>query len=109
MPTERKSQSSGEKLVSRKDRQRHSETENLPSIERIFTVRNKKFGEELIAYFPLIRHEHHRKRHLQHFSVVAGTSLQSLETRTASRETYVSVAREACRQSREAADGLKSR
>jgi hypothetical protein len=28
---------------------------------------NKKFWEELIAYFPLIRHESHRKRRLEQF------------------------------------------
>jgi hypothetical protein len=26
-----------------------------------------KFWEELIAYFPLVRHRSHRKRRLQHF------------------------------------------
>jgi hypothetical protein len=28
---------------------------------------NKKFWEELVAYFPLIRHEQHRKRRVQQF------------------------------------------
>jgi hypothetical protein len=35
------------------------------------------FWEELIAYFPLILHGPHRKRHLQQFIVVAGTRLQN--------------------------------
>jgi hypothetical protein len=38
---------------------------------------NKKFWEELIAYFPFIRHEPHRKRRLQRFFFAAGTSLPS--------------------------------
>jgi hypothetical protein len=38
---------------------------------------NKKFWEELIAYFPLIRHEQHRKRRLQQFLVAAGMCLPS--------------------------------
>jgi hypothetical protein len=37
----------------------------------------KKFCEELIAYVPSIRHGPHRKRHLQQFFFVAGTSLRS--------------------------------
>jgi hypothetical protein len=41
------------------------------------TKKNKKFREELIAYFPLIRHGPHRKRHLQQFLVAAGTCLSS--------------------------------
>jgi hypothetical protein len=41
------------------------------------TVKNEKFWEELIAYFPLIRHGSHRKRRLQQFFVAAGTSLPS--------------------------------
>jgi hypothetical protein len=35
----------------------------------------KKFLEELMACFPLIRHVLHRKRRLQQFFVAAGTSL----------------------------------
>jgi hypothetical protein len=38
---------------------------------------NKKFWEELIAYFPMIRYGPHRKRRLQQFVVAAGTSLPS--------------------------------
>jgi hypothetical protein len=38
---------------------------------------NKKFWEELIAYFPLIRHGQHRKRRLQQFVVATETSLLS--------------------------------
>jgi hypothetical protein len=38
---------------------------------------NKKFWEELIAYFPLIRHGQHRKPRLQQFLVAAGTCLPS--------------------------------
>jgi hypothetical protein len=38
---------------------------------------NEKFWEELIAYFSLIRHGPHRKRHLQNFSVAVGTILTS--------------------------------
>jgi hypothetical protein len=37
----------------------------------------KKFLEEIIAYFPLIRHGPHRKRRLQQFFVAAGTRLPS--------------------------------
>jgi hypothetical protein len=36
---------------------------------------NKKFWEEQIAYFPLIRHGPHRNRRLQQFFVAGGTSL----------------------------------
>jgi hypothetical protein len=39
--------------------------------------KNRKFWETLISYFPVIRHGSHRKRHLQHFFVAAGTSLLS--------------------------------
>jgi hypothetical protein len=39
--------------------------------------KKKKFWEELMAYFPLIRLRPHRKRCLQQFFVAAGTSLQS--------------------------------
>jgi hypothetical protein len=35
----------------------------------------KKFWEELMAYFPLIRHGLHRKRRLQQYFVAAGMSL----------------------------------
>jgi hypothetical protein len=42
-----------------------------------FLLSSKKFWEELIAYFPLIRHGPHRKRRLQQFFVAAGTSLPS--------------------------------
>jgi hypothetical protein len=43
---------------------------------------NKKRREELIAYFPLIRHGPNRERRLQQLFVSAGTSLPSrcLET-----------------------------
>jgi hypothetical protein len=37
----------------------------------------KKLWEELITYFPLIRHEPHRKRRLQQLCVAVGTSLPS--------------------------------
>jgi hypothetical protein len=40
-------------------------------------ILNKKLWEELISYFPLKRHEPHRKWCLQQFFVAAGTSLQS--------------------------------
>jgi hypothetical protein len=36
---------------------------------------SKKFWEEVIHYFPLIRHRSHKKRRLQQFFVAAGTSL----------------------------------
>jgi hypothetical protein len=36
---------------------------------------NKKFSEEVIAYFLLMRHGLHRKRRPQQFFVAAGTSL----------------------------------
>jgi hypothetical protein len=44
---------------------------------------NKKFCEELITYFPLIRHENHRKRRVQQFLyscafVAAGTCLRAV-------------------------------
>jgi hypothetical protein len=38
---------------------------------------DQSFWEELIAYFPLIRHEPHRKRHLQHFFVTVENILQT--------------------------------
>jgi hypothetical protein len=38
---------------------------------------NKKFREELITYFPLIRCGWHKKRYLQQFFVVTGTCLLS--------------------------------
>jgi hypothetical protein len=38
---------------------------------------NKKFWEELIAYFPFIRHGANIKRRLQKFFIAAGTSLPS--------------------------------
>jgi hypothetical protein len=38
---------------------------------------NNKLWEKLIAYFSLILHGPHRKRHLQHFFVAAETSLPS--------------------------------
>jgi hypothetical protein len=34
-------------------------------------LKNINFSEELIAYFPLIRHERHRKRHVQQFFFVS--------------------------------------
>jgi hypothetical protein len=34
---------------------------------------NKKFWEEVIALFPITRYIPRRKRHLQQFSVAAGT------------------------------------
>jgi hypothetical protein len=40
-------------------------------------LRNKGFLEELIAYFPLIRHGRHRKRCPQQFFVAAGTCFPS--------------------------------
>jgi hypothetical protein len=40
------------------------------------------FWEELIAYFPLIRHGPHRKRLLQQFFVAAGRSLLSCHQAT---------------------------
>jgi hypothetical protein len=46
---------------------------------------NKKFWEKPVAYFPLIRHEPQRKRRLQQFFVVAGTSLTSLCLATIAR------------------------
>jgi hypothetical protein len=41
------------------------------------SVAKQKLWEELIAYFPLIRHRPHRKRFFQQFFVAAGTSLSS--------------------------------
>jgi hypothetical protein len=38
-------------------------------------IRNRKYWEELIAYFPLTRNGPHRKRRLKQFFVAAGTSL----------------------------------
>jgi hypothetical protein len=40
-------------------------------------IYNKKFWEELIAYFSLLRHGRHRKRSFQKFFAAAGTSLAS--------------------------------
>jgi hypothetical protein len=37
----------------------------------------QKFWEELIAYFPLIQHESHRKQRLEQFFIATGTSLPS--------------------------------
>jgi hypothetical protein len=39
--------------------------------------KNKKFLEEEVAYFPVVRYGPHRKRRLQQFFVAAGTSLPS--------------------------------
>jgi hypothetical protein len=39
--------------------------------------KNKKFWEELIAYFPFIRHRLHRKQRFQEIFHAAGTSLPS--------------------------------
>jgi hypothetical protein len=47
--------------------------ENKPSFNDI----NKKFWEEIIGYFPLTRHEPHRIRSHQQFSIAAGTCLLS--------------------------------
>jgi hypothetical protein len=41
------------------------------------TRRNKKFWEELIAYFSLTRHRPYGKGQFQQFFVAAGKSLQS--------------------------------
>jgi hypothetical protein len=49
---------------------------------------SKKFWEELIAYFPLIRHGPYRKRRLQQFFVPAGTSLPSCYLATIGRYTH---------------------
>jgi hypothetical protein len=49
---------------------------NQYSQNRLDTL-NKKFWEELITCFPLIRQGPHRKRSLQQFSVAAGKSLPS--------------------------------
>jgi hypothetical protein len=38
----------------------------------------KKFWEELITCYSLIRHEPHRRRHVQHFSVVACVSIAAV-------------------------------
>jgi hypothetical protein len=46
-------------------------------ISRAASIGNIKFWEELIAYFPFIRHGLHRKRLVQQFFVAAGTSLPS--------------------------------
>jgi hypothetical protein len=51
----------------------YSASTNLSRI----TYLNKKFWEELITYFPLIRHGPQRKRRLQQFFVVSRTSLPS--------------------------------
>jgi hypothetical protein len=39
--------------------------------------KQRRFYKELIVYFPLIRHGLHRKRRLQKFFIVVGTSLPS--------------------------------
>jgi hypothetical protein len=44
-------------------------------IHLLHLFRNKKFWEEVIAYFPFIWHEPHRKWRLQQFFVTAGTWL----------------------------------
>jgi hypothetical protein len=41
---------------------------------------NKKFWEELIAYFPLIRHGPHRERRLRRFFIAGGACLPSNNT-----------------------------
>jgi hypothetical protein len=45
--------------------------------EGFINIINNKFWEELIVYFPLIRHESYRKRHIQQLFVAARTSLPS--------------------------------
>jgi hypothetical protein len=40
-------------------------------------LRNKRFLQKLIAYFPLRRHGRHRKRRLQQFFFAAGTCFPS--------------------------------
>jgi hypothetical protein len=55
-----------------------SSTENVVPSSIVNSLRtNRKFWEELIAYFPLIRHGPHRKQFLQLFFVAAGTCLLS--------------------------------
>jgi hypothetical protein len=41
---------------------------------------NNKFWEELITYFPLIRHWPHRRRRVQQFHVAAGTNIRETKT-----------------------------
>jgi hypothetical protein len=43
----------------------------------VYSITNKKFWEELIAYFPLTRHGPQRKRSLQNVFIASGTSLLS--------------------------------
>jgi hypothetical protein len=43
----------------------------------LFLFKNKKFWEELIAYFPFVLHGPHIERRLQQFFFAAGTSLPS--------------------------------
>jgi hypothetical protein len=45
-------------------------------VNEVYKIVNKKLWEELISYFPLIRHEPHRKRREQ-FLVAAGKCLPS--------------------------------
>jgi hypothetical protein len=54
---------------------------NLPLI----TDLNKKFWEESIVYFPLIRHGHHRRRRLQQFFVPAWRSCYPIKIREPTR------------------------
>jgi hypothetical protein len=47
----------------------------LPSKQYAILISNENFCEELIVYFPLLRHGPHRKRWLQQYFVAAGTCL----------------------------------
>jgi hypothetical protein len=49
---------------------------------------NKKFWEELIAYFPLIRYRPHRKRRLRQLFVATGTCLRNHCLATIGRITH---------------------
>jgi hypothetical protein len=49
---------------------------------------NKKFWEELVTYFPLIRHGPHRKRRLQHFFFAERTCLASRCLATSGKNTH---------------------
>jgi hypothetical protein len=55
------------------------------------TTINKKLWEELLDYFPLIRHGPHRKRRLQQFFVAAGTSVPNCNLANTHRPTDTRV------------------
>jgi hypothetical protein len=54
----------------------------------LIQILSKKLWEELIKYFPLIRHGPHRKRRFQNFFVAAGTCLHNLVIPMIGRYAY---------------------